>query len=169
MLTPGDLVHGEIPPPGHLLQIGASAWCCCASDILGPERFDSAFRKFIRDWAFQHPAPSDFFRAMESDGGEDLDWFWRGWYMNNWTFDMAVTAVKGREVTIANLDPLVLPATVEIGLRGGRKLRVELPVETWLRKTSTVIRVDGKEAIASVVIDPEHALPDKDRKNNVWR
>ncbi|MDB5429607.1 MAG: Peptidase rane alanine aminopeptidase, partial [Caulobacter sp.] len=35
-------------------------------DILGPERFDPAFRKFIADWAFRHPKPSDFFRAMES-------------------------------------------------------------------------------------------------------
>ncbi|MDB5434670.1 MAG: Peptidase rane alanine aminopeptidase, partial [Phenylobacterium sp.] len=33
-------------------------------DILGPERFDPAFRKFIADWAYKHPKPSDFFRAM---------------------------------------------------------------------------------------------------------
>ena len=37
--------------------------------ILGPERFDAAFRRFIRLWAFKHPKPSDFFRAMESEGG----------------------------------------------------------------------------------------------------
>ena len=58
--------------------------------ILGPERFDWAFRKYISDWAYKHPSPSDFFRAMESEGGEDLAYFWRGWYMNNWTLDMAV-------------------------------------------------------------------------------
>ena len=61
--------------------------------ILGPERFDWAFRRFIRDWAFRHPSPSDFFRAMESAGGEDLSWFWRGWYFNNWTLDLAVKGV----------------------------------------------------------------------------
>ena len=33
-------------------------------DILGPDRFDPAFRKFIRDWAYKHPQPSDFFRTM---------------------------------------------------------------------------------------------------------
>jgi hypothetical protein len=167
VLTPGDLVQEKYRHPVSYYK-SALGLVLLRERILGPERFDWAFRKFIRDWAFRHPAPSDFFRAMDSAAGEELNWFWRGWYMNNWTFDMAVTAVKGREVTIANLDPLVLPATVEIGLRGGRKLRVELPVETWLRKTSTVIRVDGKEAIASVVIDPDHALPDKDRRNNTW-
>ena len=35
--------------------------------ILGPERFDPAFRRFIADWAFKHPTPADFFRAMESE------------------------------------------------------------------------------------------------------
>jgi hypothetical protein len=30
---------------------------------------------------------------MESEGGEDLSWFWRGWYMNNWTLDLAVKGV----------------------------------------------------------------------------
>jgi hypothetical protein len=38
-------------------------------DILGPERFDPAFRKFIRDWAYKHPQPSDFFRAIDSVNG----------------------------------------------------------------------------------------------------
>ena len=37
-------------------------------DILGPQRFDLAFRKYIADWAFKHPKLSDFFRAMESAG-----------------------------------------------------------------------------------------------------
>ena len=48
--------------------------------ILGPERFDVAFRRYVHAWAFKHPSPSDFFRAMDSGAGEDLSWFWRGWY-----------------------------------------------------------------------------------------
>ena len=58
--------------------------------ILGPDRFDPAFRKYTADWAFKHPKPSDFFRAMESEAGEDLSWYWRGWFLNNWTLDLAV-------------------------------------------------------------------------------
>ncbi len=56
----------EVPPPGDLLQDGTSAWCCCASRSSGPERFDPAFREFIAAWAFKHPKPADFFRAMDS-------------------------------------------------------------------------------------------------------
>ena len=63
--------------------------------ILGKQRFDWAFRKYIRDWAFKHPRHPTSFATMSSEGGEDLDWFWRGWYMNNWRFDLAATKIAG--------------------------------------------------------------------------
>jgi len=45
--------------------------------VLGPERFDSAFKEYFDRWAYKHPKPADFFRTMEDVSGEDLDWFWR--------------------------------------------------------------------------------------------
>ena len=61
--------------------------------ILGPERFDPAFRRFIAAWAFKHPTSADFFRFMDSEAGEDLSWWWRGWYANNWQLDLAATGI----------------------------------------------------------------------------
>jgi hypothetical protein len=145
--------------------------------ILGPERFDWVFRRFIRDWAFRHPAPSDFFRAMESEGGEDLSWFWRGWYFNNWTLDLAVKSVtyqdgnpaRGALLTFQNLDPLVLPATVQIDFKDGSRRRLRLPAETWILKSVATLYVDSTQPIIAVTIDPDHVIPDKDRTNNVLR
>lgn len=141
--------------------------------ILGPQRFDWAFRKFIRDWAFRHPSPSDFFRAMESEGGEDLSWFWRGWYMHNWTLDLAVQDVKygdgDARITIANRGRLVMPATVQATFQDGSSRRIRLPVETWIKKTVYTVHLDSKSPVVSVVIDPDHAIPDNDRSNNEWK
>ncbi len=145
--------------------------------ILGPQRFDAAFRKYIRDWAYRHPSPSDFFREMESEGGEDLGWFWRGWFMNNWIFDLSVDGAKyvhddyhqGALVTIVNHGQLVLPATVEIDFRDGSKTRVKIPVETWMSKAAYTLPLESKQPIASVIIDPDHLLPDDDRGNNVFK
>jgi hypothetical protein len=142
-------------------------------DILGPQRFDAAFRKFIADWAFKHPKPSDFFRAMESAGGEDLSWFWRGWYLHNWTHDLAVTSVKyvegdptqGAEVTVANLGQLVLPATLRVTYAGGKTADIGVPVETWMQNGSHIFAVPAG-TILDVVIDPDRRLPDRDRSNN---
>ena len=62
--------------------------------VLGPERFDAAFREYVSRWAFKHPTPWDFFHTMENVGGEDLGWFWRGWVLNTWKIDQSVKGVK---------------------------------------------------------------------------
>ncbi len=61
--------------------------------ILGKDRFDYAFKRYINNWAFKHPAPYDFFNTMNNEAGEDLSWFWREWFFNNWALDQAVTGV----------------------------------------------------------------------------
>ena len=65
---------------GHPVQYfkGACGNVLLCEQILGPQRFDYAFRRYIREWAYKHPSPSDFFRTIESEGGEDLSYFWRG-------------------------------------------------------------------------------------------
>ncbi len=146
-------------------------------DILGPERFDPAFRKFIADWAFKHPKPSDFFRAMESAGGEDLSWFWRGYFLNNWTHDMAVTDVsydggdpaKGASVKVENLGQLVLPATLRVTYKSGAKREVKIPVEAWMQAGSHTYAFEGLGPIVEAVVDPDRRLPDVDRANNSVR
>ena len=145
--------------------------------VLGKDRFDWAFRKFIRDWSFKHPTPSDFFRTMESAAGEDLSWFWRGWFFNNWKLDLAVQGAepdehgwdKGAIVTITNLQPMVMPATVEIIFADGGKQRTRLPVESWLRQGKAVIRLNSTQPITQVTVDPDHVLPDDDRSNNTLK
>ena len=140
--------------------------------ILGPERFDPAFRKYTADWAFKHPAPSDFFREISSEAGEDLDWFWRGWFFNNWQLDLAVTNVsytdgdpaKGAGVTIESRDKLVMPVVLEVKYTDGHATRIRLPVETWMRVKPVIAVPAGR--IASVTLDPDHVLPDRDRSNN---
>jgi aminopeptidase N len=49
-----------------------------------------AFRTYVERWAFKHPTPDDFFRTMENVAGEDLSWFWRGWFQYNWRFDQGL-------------------------------------------------------------------------------
>jgi hypothetical protein len=144
--------------------------------IIGPERFDPAFRKYIQTWAYKHPGPADFFRFMESETGEDLGWFWRGWYEYNWKLDLAVQNVaavdgdwhKGALVTVANLDKLVMPATLEVVYADGSKQAIRVPVETWMEHRSYDIRVDGDKAVKSATIDPNHVIPDVDRSNNTF-
>ncbi|MDB5132209.1 MAG: peptidase [Mucilaginibacter sp.] len=144
--------------------------------ILGPERFDFAFRTYINKWAFKHPTPDDFFRTIENAGGENLQWFWRGWFMNNWRLDVAVRDVKyisddptrGALITIDNLEKMAMPVILEIKTVSGKTDRVKLPVEIWERNSSWTFKYPSAEEIQSVTYDPDKVLPDYNPDNNVW-
>jgi hypothetical protein len=144
--------------------------------ILGPERFDFAFRTYIDRWAFKHPTPDDFFRTMENASGESLQWFWRGWFLNNWRLDVAVRdvkyvdndATKGALITIDNLEKMAMPVILEIKTVSGKIDRVKLPVEIWERNSTWTFKYPSTEAIQSVTYDPDKVLPDFNPDNNVW-
>jgi len=61
---------------------------------MGRELFDYAFKEYARRWAFKHPEPADLFRTMEDASGEDLDWFWRGWFYGTDACDISLDTVK---------------------------------------------------------------------------
>lgn len=145
--------------------------------ILGPERFDYAFRTYIQRWAYKHPMPDDFFRTMENVAGEDLGWFWRGLFINNWKLDQAITAVsyvendpaKGALITIKNLDKMVMPVYLQYTTVSGKTYMDKIPVEVWQNGDTWVQKLTTTEKLRSVVIDPENIFPDTNHENNEWR
>lgn len=144
--------------------------------ILGPDRFDRAFKTYIDRWAFKHPTPDDFFRTIENVSGENLNWFWRGWYINNWKLDQAVRDVKyvkndpaqGALITIENLEKMPMPVILEIKTKSGKVSRLKLPVEVWQRNKQWTFIYPSDEEIVSVVSDPDKVLPDSNSANNSW-
>lgn len=139
--------------------------------ILGPDRFDPAFRRFIAAWAYRHPQPADFFRAMESEAGEDLSYWWNGWYAHNWQLDLAVTGIETAKdgtplVRVTSRDRLVMPVTLRVTYANGTTRDVRLPAETWIRQASTAVSVPAG-TVVKAELDPDHKLPDRDRSNNV--
>jgi aminopeptidase N len=48
--------------------------------VLGDSLFDAAFKEYAQRWMFKHPQPADFFRTIEDGAGEQLNYFWRGWF-----------------------------------------------------------------------------------------
>ncbi|MEM8985084.1 MAG: M1 family metallopeptidase [Pseudomonadota bacterium] len=71
--------------------------------VLGREAFDDAFRTFAQRWRFKRPTPADFFRTMEDASGQDLGWFWRGWFFSDEYLDFGITRVS--EYTASTFNP----------------------------------------------------------------
>jgi aminopeptidase N len=145
--------------------------------ILGPDRFDYAFKNYISKWAYKHPQPEDFFRSMDNGAGEDLTWFWKEWFYNNLKLDLAIIDAKyvdkdpkkGIQITIANKEAMAMPFTVEIVMKDGSKQRLKLPVETWEQQKAITFTVPTTTEVDTVTIDPDHALPDINRANNTMK
>jgi len=142
--------------------------------ILGNDRFDYAFRNYIHKWAFKHPQPDDFFRSMDNGAGEDLSWFWKGWFYNNLPLDLELIgaeyvkndAKQGLQVTVMNKEAMAMPFTVEVTMKDGSKQRMQIPVEAWLQNKMITFAVPTTQEVSRVVVDPDNALPDVNRGNN---
>jgi len=142
--------------------------------VLGNDRFDYAFRNYIHKWAFKHPQPDDFFRSMDNGAGEDLSWFWKGWFYNNLALDLELVGAEyekndpkqGLKVTVMNLEAMAMPFTVEVTMKDGSKQRIQVPIEAWLQNKIITFTVPTTQEVSRVVIDPDNALPDINRGNN---
>lgn len=147
-------------------------------EILGAEAFDEAFREYIRRWAYRHPTAADFYRTMEDAAGHRLDWFWRGWFVENARFDQTVESVTAQQkgttqevqVNFGNRSRGVLPIRVRFSFSDGSTQDVRYPAEVWSLNSTRYPRrfaFEGK-TLTKIELDPELRLVDFDRSNNVW-
>jgi aminopeptidase N len=156
----GALAYGK---PAHGLML-------LREYVLGPERFDSAFKAYFDRWAYKHPKPADFFRTLEDVAGEDLDWFWRSWFYETDTMDQAVDSVATGDttrVTVEQRDELMMPVTVQLTYADGSTEQRRVPAEAFFTQDTTTLRVT-KGPLQEVAIDPNRLLPDVNRGNNTW-
>jgi len=175
MLTPDAMKEQNIGlalyvKPGFGLEL-------LRNEIIGPERFDYAFKEYIKRWAYKHPTPTDFFRTMDNAAGENLSWFWKGWFIENYKLDQAIVSVKyekdaaanGAVVSIANLDQMAMPVYITYETKSGTKGMIKLPVEVWNNTGTWKVKLPTTEELKRVELDEERVFPDMDFSNNVWK
>src|SRR5690606_11839056 len=108
--------------------------------------------------------------------GDDLAWFWRGWFYEAVSLDQAIGSVTAKPrrgkvgVEVNNLRRMVMPVDLLVTYDDGSTERRRIPVEAWARTDSFPTRWDsGGKTITRVEIDPDKWLPDVDRSNNVFQ
>jgi hypothetical protein len=146
-------------------------------EILGHERFDYAFKNYINKWAYKHPTPWDFFRAIENGAGEDLGWFWKGMFIENYKLDQSITSVtyvkndpkQGALVTVDNLGEMVMPLYIQYTTESGKSGLMKIPVEVWQNGGKWIQKLPTTEKLSTVTIDPDHVFPDINVDNNTWK
>lgn len=140
MKLPKDQLEPIMSNSENIIQFGPNAYAKPATGlnilretIMGRELFDKAFKTYSKRWAFKHPEPADFFRTMEDASGEDLDWFWRGWFYGTDPVDISID-----KVTVANPDFEVTASSTE------EKYKVEKPLQNEFEDISKIRNKEDK-------------------------
>lgn len=101
MKLPKNMLEPIMTNSENIIQFGPNAYSkpstalnILRETIMGRELFDFAFKTYANRWAFKHPTPADLFRTMEDASGEDLDWFWRGWFYGIDPVDISIDSLK---------------------------------------------------------------------------
>jgi hypothetical protein len=109
MKLPKDQLEPIMTNSEDIVQFGPNAYSKPATGlnilretIMGRDLFDYSFKEYARRWAFKHPTPADFFRTMNDASGENLDWFWRGWFYGIQPCDIAIDSVKWFKADVDN-------------------------------------------------------------------
>jgi hypothetical protein len=109
---------------------------------------------------------------MENVSGENLDWFWKGWFYSNANIDLAIDAVypygANYIVALSNKGDLPMPVLMEITFEDGSKERRSLPVEIWFKgnQWNHLLKVDKK--VLSIELDPDKVITDINSANDIW-
>ena len=140
--------------------------------ILGEERFDMAFKSYIKTWAYKHPQPNDFFNHMEYMVGEDLSWFWKGWFYGNGNIDISLDQVVpfggNYVIMLSNRGEVPMPVIMEVTYEDGSRERISLPVEIWQRGNEWNHLLTTDKTLKSVEVDPDKIMADINSSNDSW-
>jgi hypothetical protein len=169
--------HGDRYPSYHSYGIASyykpAAVMVALRGVLGPETFHRAYVEYVRRWSYKHPTPYDFFNTFENVSGQDLSWFWRGWFFETWKLDQAIDTVTtvgdSLEIVVENHGRAPMPVLLEVTRTNGRVDRVTLPVDVWFQdERRRTVRVSRDPGVKAIEVDPEKDFPDLDRSNQVW-
>jgi aminopeptidase N len=173
IMTPADRIWGSLSVTAYTKP--GLGLILLRDRIIGPERFDAAFREYIRRWAYKHPTPADFFRTIEDGVGEDLSWFWRSWFYTTERLDLAVDSVTVSDsaglisrVHLRSATAMPMPVELDLRFEDGTTRHVSLPVEIWYAGSRYALAVPGPRRVVGAAIDTRNQYPDVRRENNSW-
>lgn len=144
--------------------------------VVGPSAFDTAFREYIRHWAFKHPTPGDFFRSIENGTGEDLSWFWRSFFYSSDVLDIGIDSVamqssEGQnfvKISLRRFTSVPFPVRLRVAYADGTTEEFSLPVNIWARSNRFDAVVPARNRVVGVRLWPDPSVPDWNPANDTW-
>lgn len=141
-------------------------------DMLGDALFTKALHNYIRLWHGKHPMPFDFFNSMNAGAGQNLNWFWKSWFIDGGIPDLAITKVTGNQnqysVTITRKGSKPVPVDLTINFADGTTQHIHQSVKCWANGEKTFfINFTAKRKVSKLILGGIYD-PDSHKEDNVW-
>lgn len=141
-------------------------------NLVGTEKFDQIMQEYYRRYRYKQVTAEDFIKTAEDVSGRDLREFFAQWLTSTKTLDVSVgrmisQKIENKYVTrvpVSQKGEMRLPVDAEVTLADGMtKVR-----QRWemLDKRGTLTFITD-QPVKSVTLDPDYALPDLNRSDNV--
>jgi hypothetical protein len=141
-------------------------------DMLGDDLFKKALHFYMDNWNGKHPIPWDYFNAMSTGAGKNLNWFFNNWFFTNYYIDLdlqKVAKVKdGYNFAINNIGGFAVPFDIKVTYGDGSTESFHQTPAVWENNQKQIsVNIKTGKAIKSAIIDGGIFM-DADESNNKW-
>ena len=141
-------------------------------DLLGDDLFKKALQFYMANWHGKHPIPWDYFNAMSTGSGRNLNWFFNNWFFTHNYIDLALTngtkTGSGYTFTIDNIGGFAVPFDIIVTYTDGTTDTFHETPAVWEHnQVATAIVIKTGKSIKSAKIDGGIFM-DADESNNTW-
>lgn len=141
-------------------------------DMLGDALFFKGLHHYISQWNGRHPIPYDFFYAMNTGTGRNLDWFWKKWFFDDGEPDLAIGKVTTKNkrsiVTVIAKGSKPVPIDLQVEFMDGNKLTLHRTIAVWEKGArEVVLTIPGYKTVKRMELTSAHT-PDANPADNIW-
>jgi hypothetical protein len=131
---------------------------------LGDEMFKKCLRTYITRWAKKSPTPYDFFYTFEDVSGQDLSWFWKPWFFDFGSVDVAVDTYKKGKLSVVNRGTRPVPISIKVQYQDGSTDYTSFSAGEWGEEGRFTTKLDRAKEIESLAVNRD--LPDENILDN---
>lgn len=127
-------------------------------DLLGDELFKKALHHYMNVWNGKHPIPWDFFNAMNTGAGQNVNWFFKNWFFTNHYIDLKIDTVhvqsNGYAISVKNVGGFAIPFDVKIIYEDGTSATQHQTPEIWRKnEKEQIFKIQSIKKIRTVILD----------------
>lgn len=141
-------------------------------EMLGDSLFLKALRYYIHQWQGKHPTPYDFFYCINAGSGKDLNWFWKNWFFEKFTPDLAIEQVVRKrhqyKAVILNKGGCIIPIHLTVIYTDGTKQELGSSIACWSEgKDRVTLTFKSTKVIQKLMLGKPYDA-DINSSDNIW-